>query len=52
MWYLGIDLHRLTVVIAGVNDSGEAMNAVTIHCEDTDAIRQAVEKLSSFRAVI
>ena len=25
MWHLGIDLHRLTVVIAGVNDTGEAM---------------------------
>jgi len=52
MWYLGIDLHRLTVVIAGVNDSGEAMNAITIRCEDTDAIRQAVQKLGTFRAVI
>jgi transposase len=52
MWYLGIDLHRLTVVIAGVNDAGEAMNAFTIRCEDTDAIRQAVEKLAPFRAVI
>jgi transposase len=52
MWYLGIDLHRLTVVIAGVNDSGEAMNAVTIRCEQTDSIRQAVEKLGDFRAVI
>jgi transposase len=52
MWYLGIDLHRLTVVIAGVNDSGEAMNAVTIRCEDTDAIRQAVKTLGPFRAVI
>ena len=52
MWYLGIDLHRLTVVMAGVNDAGEVMNAITIRCEDTDAIRQAVEKLGAFRAVI
>jgi transposase len=52
MWYLGIDLHRLTVVIAAVNDAGEAMNAFTIRCEDTEAIRQAVEKLGPFRAVI
>ncbi len=52
MWYLGIDLHRLTVVIAGVNDAGEAMNATTIRCEDTEAIRQFVEKLGAFRAVI
>ena len=52
MWYLGIDLHRLTVVIAGVNDAGEAMNATTIRCEDTEAIRQFAEKLGAFRAVI
>ena len=26
MWYLGIDLHRLTVVMAGVNDAGEVMH--------------------------
>jgi transposase len=52
MWYLGIDLHRLTVVIAGVNEAGETMNTVTIRCEDTGAIRQIVEKLSPFRAVI
>jgi len=29
MWHVGIDLHRHTVVIAAVNDAGEAMNPVT-----------------------
>lgn len=52
MWYLGIDLHRLTVVVAGVNDAGEAMNAITIQCEDTETIRRTVEGLGPFRAVI
>jgi transposase len=52
MWYLGIDLHRLTIVMAGVNDAGEVMKPVTIRCEDTDAIRDAVKTLGAFRAVI
>ena len=26
MWHVGIDLHRATVVLAAVNDVGEAMN--------------------------
>ena len=35
MWHVGIDLHRATVVLAAVNDVGEAMNPVTIPCSDT-----------------
>ena len=38
MWHVGIDLHRETVVIAAVNDTGEVMKPVTIRCEDTEAI--------------
>lgn len=52
MWHVGIDLHLRTVVIAAVNDTGEAMDAVTIACEDTAAIVEAVKKLGEFRAVI
>lgn len=52
MWHVGIDLHRATVVMAAVNDAGEAMDAVTIRCENTAAIVEAVKKLGSFRAVI
>ena len=52
MWYLGIDLHRLTVVIAGVSAAGEVMKAITIKCQDTEAIRNAVKALGPFRAVI
>ncbi len=28
MWHVGIDLHRATVVMAAVNDVGEAMDAI------------------------
>ena len=52
MWHVGIDLHRVTVVIAAVNDDGEAMKPITIPCTDTDTIIRVVEKLGSFRAVI
>ena len=52
MWHVGIDLHRATVVLAAVNDAGESMNAITIRCEDTEAIRGVAKKLGAFRAVI
>ena len=52
MWHVGIDLHRKTVVLAAVNDVGEAMNPVTIPCTDTATIVSTVSVLGSFRAVI
>jgi transposase len=52
MWHVGIDLHRMTVVLAAVSDSGEAMNPITIPCSDTAAIANAVKALGTFRAVI
>ena len=52
MWHVGIDLHRATIVVAAVNDAGEAMNPITIPCSDTAAILNAVKALGSFRAVI
>ena len=52
MWHVGIDLHRATVVLAAVNDAGEAMNPITIPCSDTAAIASTVKALGSFRAVI
>jgi transposase len=52
MWHVGIDLHRATVVLAAVNDTGEAMKPVTIPCTDTATIVNAVNALGSFRAVI
>jgi transposase len=52
MWHVGIDLHRETVVMAAVNDAGEAMDPVRIRCEDTEAILRVVQVLGTFRAVI
>jgi hypothetical protein len=52
MWHIGIDLHRATVVIAAVDDSGRAADPVRISCQDTDAILRAVGRLKPFRAVI
>ncbi|MBN1394840.1 MAG: hypothetical protein JW959_07445, partial [Pirellulales bacterium] len=52
MRHVGIDLHSLSVVIAAVNDSGEAMNQITIPCSDTTAIVNTLKTLGTFRAVI
>ena len=52
MWHVGIDLHRATVVLAAVNDVGEAMNPITIPCFDTATILNTVTALGAFRAVI
>ena len=52
MWHIGIDLHRATVVIAAVDDSGRAVEPARIACRDTDAILGAVDRLRPFRAVI
>ena len=52
MWYVGIDLHRTTVVLAAVNDIGEAMKPITIPCNDTVTIVSTVKALGQFRAVI
>jgi transposase len=52
VWHVGIDLHRATIVVAAVNDVGEAMNPLTIPCSDTVAILDAVKALGTFRAVI
>ena len=52
MWHVGIDLHRTTVVLAAVNDIGEAMNPITIPCMDTVTIVRTVKALGAFRAVI
>ena len=48
MWHVGIDLHRVAVVMAAVNDAGEAMRPSTIACEDTAAIVEVVKKLGPY----
>ena len=52
MWHVGIDLHRETVVIAAVNDMGEAMDPVRIACREREAILRVFRILGTFRAVI
>ena len=52
MWHVGIDLHRATVVIAAVNDAGEAKGAVTIRCEGTAFIVETIRRLGTLRVVI
>ncbi len=52
MWHIGIDLHRHTVVIAAVNDSGQAFEPVTHACRETEAILETVQRLKPFRALI
>jgi transposase len=52
MWHLGIDLHRRTVVMAAVHDSGETIEPRTFGCRDVDRIMEYVRGLQPFRAVI
>jgi len=52
MWYVGIDLHRETVVIAAVDDNGQTTRPKTIRCTETEAIVQCLSALRPFRAVV
>lgn len=52
MWHVGIDLHRLTVVIAAVDDEGSSRAARRIDCHDRQAIIDTMRSLQPFRAVI
>ena len=52
MWHVGIDLHREFVVMAAINDTGEAMAPVRIRCENTETIVGTLKVLKPFRAVI
>lgn len=51
MWRVGIGLHRLTVVIAAVDDEGTSRGALRINCLDRQAILQLMRSLQPFRAV-
>lgn len=52
MWHVGIDLHRQTLVIAAVHDSGEMIPPQRLDCSETAAIVAAFEPLRPFRAVV
>ena len=52
MWHVGIDLHRQTLVVAAVNDSGQVIEVKRIDCQDTKTIVETMEPLRPFRVVI
>ena len=51
-WHIGIDLHRRTVVVAAVHDSGEVSEAKTFGCQQTDRMVEHVRRFKPFRVVI
>jgi len=52
MWYIGVDLHRKSLTLAAVHDSGQVRPPVRFDCQDTEQILAAFSDLSPFRAVI
>jgi transposase len=52
MWHVRIDLHRQTLVVAAVNDTGEVRPIQRLECSDTAAIIACFQELRPFRAVI
>ena len=48
MWHVGIDLHRLSVVIAAVDDEGNSFGARRINCQDRQAILETMRSLQPF----
>jgi len=43
MWHIGIDLHRHTIMVAAVNDSGEVRPAKRFVCATSSEIRSYFE---------
>jgi transposase len=52
MWHVGIDLHRATLVVAAVDDLGNARGPWRINCQDRSAILEAMRSLQPFRTVV
>src|SRR5256885_1573544 len=52
MWYIGIDLHRKSLTVAAVDDSGQVRPPVRFDCQDTEQIVATFTSLTPFRAVI
>jgi transposase len=52
MYYIGVDLHKRTLVIATEDDSGAKEKAISFSCRDTDQIQTFFESRSPFKAVI
>ena len=52
MWHVGVDLHRKTVVIAAVHDSGEVRPPVRCQNSETERIKETFRAFGTFRAVV
>lgn len=52
MWHVGVDLHRKTMVVAAVHDSGEVRPPVRWENSQTKEIQQAFGDFGEFRAVV
>jgi transposase len=52
MMYVGIDLHRLTVVVAVEDEGGQVREIRTFQTRDVEIIRTFFSALGSFKAVI
>lgn len=52
MWHVGIDLHRLTLVVAAVDDVGNSRGVWRIACQDRQAILDTMVSLQPFQAVV
>jgi transposase len=50
--YVGIDLHKKTIVVCVVNQDRKVMARRTFFCCETDAIREFFAALGTFRAVV
>ena len=52
MHYVGIDLHKRTMIVAVEDSEGPVGKACSYACQDVAAIREYMERLRPFRAVI
>lgn len=52
MWHVGVDLHRKTIVMAAVHDTGEVRPPVRLECLQTGEIEAWFRELGEFRAIV
>jgi transposase len=52
MLYVGIDLHKKTIVLCGVNQAREVVVRKRFYCSETEAIRGFFAGLGAFQAVV
>jgi transposase len=52
MYYIGVDLHKRTLVVATEDDSGAREKAISFSCRETESIQSFFESRTPFRAVI